>query len=235
MTFFGVDFDSLPSVSSMSKKAKVAIGTSLAGIGLYGATKLYISYVSHKVKQWEEEELNLLSPDPYKSLFGIKNEMKFYEYPDTLRANWYLSYKYLRKYPLSYTIAKNGNKIYYNEFGDPNGFLLLHFHGSGGSNNEGIIYDELAQKYNFHLIAIDRPDHGQATFDNQNYNFEKYAKDLAIFLKNVFNVGNNNSIGVTGSSQGAIFAISMLALFNSNKLKKEIGINIWWITSGRHR
>lgn len=55
---------------------------------------------------------------------------------------------------------QNGRKLGYAEYGDPNGKVVFHFHGSGGSRLEYPIDETILTNLKIRLISIDRPGHG---------------------------------------------------------------------------
>jgi len=55
---------------------------------------------------------------------------------------------------------KNGRKLGYAEYGDPNGKVVFHFHGSGGSRLEYPIDETILTNLEIRLISVDRPGHG---------------------------------------------------------------------------
>lgn len=54
----------------------------------------------------------------------------------------------------------DGRKLGYAEFGDPQGFPLLHFHGACASRLEGAMFAQGAAAHGIRLIALDRPGMG---------------------------------------------------------------------------
>lgn len=116
-------------------------------------------------------------------------------------------------------ILPNGSTIVWNEFGLPNGFPILHFHGGFLTRLEGILYDKEAIKHGFRMIMIDRPGCGDSLLPNpttistanhyQQYTFKLYFDDLHQFMKHI-KIDTNKQFGVSGYSQGRTFTIPSL-------------------------
>ena len=59
---------------------------------------------------------------------------------------------------------KDGRRLAYAEYGDPNGKPLFFFHGMPGSRVEGELTDAVAKKLGVRVIAADRPGYGLSDF-----------------------------------------------------------------------
>jgi len=59
---------------------------------------------------------------------------------------------------------KDGRRLGYAEYGDPNGKPLFYFHGMPGSRLEGELTEEAARKLGIRVIATDRPGYGLSDF-----------------------------------------------------------------------
>ena len=58
-----------------------------------------------------------------------------------------------------------GRQLAYAEFGKPDGFPILYFHGSPASRLEPLLVgDDVLQNLHLRVIAPDRPGIGQSTF-----------------------------------------------------------------------
>lgn len=126
-----------------------------------------------------------------------------------------------------FNIPENGAAIAYDEFGDPNGFPMIYFHGAYLNHLEALQLEQIGKKYKIRFIAFDRPGFGKSTFPNiiktnsklvtnlpKYYSMESYMKDISKLIKhlNIDNESdiNNGDFGIVGNSQGGLFAISGL-------------------------
>lgn len=122
-----------------------------------------------------------------------------------------------------------GKQIFWNEWGSPNGFPLLHFHGANGSRLEGIEFDTVCKKHDIRLITPDRPGCGDSTLPlnsevKYRYNFESYMRDISALLDHL-NIDTQN-FGIHGVSQGATFTMGALRFLRESRFYPRFGI-LW--------
>eukprot|EP01084_Bolivina_argentea_P025280 47009_1 len=98
----------------------------------------------------------------------------------------------------------DSRKLFFNQFGSPNGYPVIHYHGHGGCRMEGVLFDSAAKQYGFRLIVHSRPGWEQSSKDN-NFTFKSHANDVYELAK-YLNI--NNKFGVTGWSGGGPFVTS---------------------------
>ena len=64
-------------------------------------------------------------------------------------------------YPAVQTLrVRDGRKLAYAEYGDPDGTAVVHFHGHPSSRLEGKLAETAARRLRVHLITRDRPGMG---------------------------------------------------------------------------
>jgi pimeloyl-ACP methyl ester carboxylesterase len=98
----------------------------------------------------------------------------------------------------------DGRKLCYAEFGKPDGYPVIHFHGGGGSRLEPLLLgDELISQFGLRLIAPDRPGMGQSDFQ-PNRGFADYPKDIA-FLADTLGLDKFSVLGIS-SGGGYVYA-----------------------------
>ena len=96
---------------------------------------------------------------------------------------------------------KNGEKVGYLEFGDPNGKPIFYFHGAYSSRIEAGAFAFDAAKNGIRLIALDRP--GIGLSDNiSDFTFLDWT-DIVIEVADILNIERFSVCGVSG---GGAFA-----------------------------
>eukprot|EP01084_Bolivina_argentea_P249346 417370_1 len=128
-----------------------------------------------------------------------------------------------------YFTCQNGSIIEYQEYGDPNGFPILGFHGSGMDHLEGCLYHKYALEKNIRLIYVSRSGCGNSTFPPNLISKIKTLKDLPLIyslsdylnditqLLNYLNI-KNNKYGILGSSLGGVYGICGLYYLSNNNI-----------------
>jgi pimeloyl-ACP methyl ester carboxylesterase len=98
---------------------------------------------------------------------------------------------------------EDGRKLAYNEYGDPQGKPAFYFHGTPGSRLEAEFTDDAAIKFNFRLIAPDRPGIGKSDY--------KSGRKLLEWPKDVVRLADHlklEKFGVIGASGGGPSALA---------------------------
>lgn len=92
----------------------------------------------------------------------------------------------------------DGRKLAYAEFGQPNGYPVIYFHGGGVcSRLEPLLLgDELISQSGIRMIAPDRPGIGQSDFQ-PNRGFADYPPDV-VFLANALGLDKFSVLGISG-------------------------------------
>lgn len=73
---------------------------------------------------------------------------------------------------------KNGRKLAFQIFGDPNGVPIFYAHGGPGSRLEAVIFDGIAKSRGYKIIATDRPGMGKSDHVPDRI-LSDYANDIA--------------------------------------------------------
>ncbi len=95
-------------------------------------------------------------------------------------------------------------KLAYTEFGQPDGYPVIYFHGGGGSRLDPLLLgDELISQFGIRLIAADRPGIGQSD-PQPNRGFSDCPKDIVI-LADALGLDKFSVLGVS-SGGGYVFA-----------------------------
>ncbi|OLY93425.1 Pimeloyl-ACP methyl ester carboxylesterase [Cnuella takakiae] len=83
----------------------------------------------------------------------------------------------------------DGRKLAYAQYGDPNGFPIIYFHGTPSSRREmeqwphfGLDTNVLLRQRGLRIIAADRPGMGQSTF-NPKGSVLSHAQDIAFLVQ----------------------------------------------------
>ncbi len=98
----------------------------------------------------------------------------------------------------------DGRKLAYAEFGQPDGYPVIYFHGGASSRLEPLFLgDELIRQYGLRLIAPDRPGIGQSD-PQRNRGFSDCPKDVVI-LADALGLDKFSVLGVS-SGGGYVFA-----------------------------
>lgn len=117
----------------------------------------------------------------------------------------------------------DGRRMSYAEFGNPDGYPVIHFHGGGGSRLEPLLLgDELISQFGIRLIAPDRPGFGQSDFQ-PNRGFSDYPKDV-IFLADTLGI---DKFSVLGISNGGGYVSACAAKLNN----AAIVSGMWYVDS----
>lgn len=98
---------------------------------------------------------------------------------------------------------QDGRQVAYQSLGDPNGRPVFFFHGSPGSRLEGLCAAAAALKYQWHIIAPDRPGMGQSDF-KPGYTLLDYTNDICQLADGL----GFNTFGVMGHSGGGTTVLS---------------------------
>ncbi len=115
----------------------------------------------------------------------------------------------------------NGNKIYYEEYGEGEPLLLLHGALESIRNYEKQIP---ALSKSFRVIAVDTRGHGKSTADTTRLTYELYADDTYKLLNEL----KLDSVNILGWSDGGITGL-ILAMRHPEKVKKlaAMGANLY--------
>ncbi|MBF9223213.1 alpha/beta fold hydrolase [Hymenobacter ruricola] len=120
-----------------------------------------------------------------------------------------------------HTVAVNGIKIYYENYGTGEPLLLLHGNGQSiaAFNNQ---IPELARHYQ--VIAVDTRAQGQSTTNGQELSYDLFAEDMSALLTALLIPAAH----VVGWSDGGNTGLS-LALHHPQQVKKLVtmGANLW--------
>ncbi len=98
---------------------------------------------------------------------------------------------------------KDGRKLGYAEFGDPDGKPIFYFHGHGSSRLEPKMYGLDDKHFNVRLISIDRPGRGISDF-KENRTILDWPDDVTE-LANKLNI---QKFAVLGGSGGCPYALA---------------------------
>eukprot|EP01084_Bolivina_argentea_P074507 135156_1 len=116
---------------------------------------------------------------------------------------------------------KCGRDLVYSEYGAPNGFPLIHFHGALSSRLEALSLSNAAFNRDIKIICADRPGCGLSDID-PNITYESFSNDIKQLL-NHLNI-SSGSFGFSGISQGGSYVLSNLYFLK--ELKPQIGVLI---------
>ena len=108
-------------------------------------------------------------------------------------------------------ILKDGRKLGFTEFGNPNGHPIIYCHGSQSSRLEMHYDTSFARDNGLRLITIDRPGHGLSDF-NPTGSILSFATDVKHLTEHL----KINKFSVTGMSAGSPFALGIAYLFPEN-------------------
>ena len=98
---------------------------------------------------------------------------------------------------LELLILPDGRKLAYTEFGKPDGFPVLFFHGAPSSRLEPLLIgDEVFTRLNVRLISPDRPGIGGSDFQ-PNRGFSDWSRDV-ISLADALGLNNFSILGNSG-------------------------------------
>ncbi len=102
---------------------------------------------------------------------------------------------------INHIVLKDGRKLAYGVYGDPEGVPLLFFHGTPGTNILAKMAENEARKYGFRLIAPDRPGLGGSTFQPHRKLYH-FAEDIRELLDQL----QIDKIGIVAISGGSPYA-----------------------------
>jgi pimeloyl-ACP methyl ester carboxylesterase len=120
----------------------------------------------------------------------------------------------------------DGRKLAYAEFGKPDGYPVIYFHGGGSSLEPLLLGDELISQFGIRLIAPDRPGFGQSDFQ-PNRGFSDYPKDV-IFLANTLGL---DKFSVLGISNGGGYVSACAAKIPNRLINAVIVSGNWYMDS----
>ena len=116
-----------------------------------------------------------------------------------------------------YIVLKDKRKLGFAEYGNPNEFPIIYFHGSQSSRLE-MHYDiYFAIKNDLRIITIDRPGHGISDF-NPSGSILQFGKDVKQLIDHL----KIDDFSVVGMSAGAPFALGVAYLYPENINKVSI-------------
>jgi pimeloyl-ACP methyl ester carboxylesterase len=96
----------------------------------------------------------------------------------------------------------DGRKLAYAEYGKPEGYPVMHFHGSMSSRLEPLFFsDDLLNQYGLRFIALDRPGMGQSDFQC-NRGLTDWTKDV-VFLADSLNIEKFSVLAISGGGSYA--------------------------------
>lgn len=96
-----------------------------------------------------------------------------------------------------------GRTLGYADFGDPDGYPLLWFHGFPASRLEVISFSQIAHRLNIRLMALDRPGFGLSTFQPERRIMD-WPTDVLAFVMHA----NLKRFIVLGASGGGPYALA---------------------------
>lgn len=97
----------------------------------------------------------------------------------------------------NHLVLPDGRKLAYVEYGRPEGYPVLYFHGTPSSRLEPLLIgDDYFDQYGLRLIAPDRPGMGQSTFLPQR-RFSDWPHDV-LELANAMGLGQFSVLGYSG-------------------------------------
>lgn len=106
--------------------------------------------------------------------------------------------------PRRFVVLPDGRQMFYREYGDPSGPVVLYFHvGLAASLVMPEISRAARQTYQ-RLIAFERPGYGQST-PCRDYTFDSIAGDVEVLLRQL----NISSIALFGDGYGGAFAVAV--------------------------
>lgn len=101
--------------------------------------------------------------------------------------------------PNKFLTLPDGRKLAYAEFGQPDGYPVLYFHGSYSARLEPLLIGEEAfRQYGLRVIATDRPGMGGSDF-HPNREYSDITKDI-VFLADALGVEKFSVLAISGGS-----------------------------------
>ena len=95
-------------------------------------------------------------------------------------------------------------------WGNPSQKIFIYIHGQGGNKEEAEFFSKLVCKYDWQVISIDLPEHGERTIEKDRFNPWNILPELEMLI--TFVKDRWNEISLYANSIGAYF--SMLAYKN---------------------
>ena len=102
--------------------------------------------------------------------------------------------------------AANGRELMVLEVGDPDGYPVLHHHGTPSCRLEVAHHDEAFRELGLRIIAVDRPGYGQST-PRRGATVGQWAEDATHVADRL----RLDAFGVSGYSAGGPFATAVAA------------------------
>ena len=100
-------------------------------------------------------------------------------------------------------ILKDGRRLGYQEYGHPEGYPVLYFHGLPSSRFEGSVTDAAARKRHVRILSIERPSFGISTFQN-NRHVTDYPRDVKALVAHL----GLDRFAIVGCSGGGPYALA---------------------------
>ncbi|MCY7420169.1 MAG: alpha/beta hydrolase [Chitinophagaceae bacterium] len=118
---------------------------------------------------------------------------------------------------------ENGRKLSYRQFGPNDGWPVFYFHGTPSAGTEAqLIENDILEKNDIRMIAIDRPGIGYSGFQKQR-NFSHWVKDV----EQVANKLAIDKFSVLGFSGGAGYVAACASLLPERLLSALIVAGAW--------
>lgn len=99
----------------------------------------------------------------------------------------------------------DGRRLHYAQYGDPQGVLVLYFHGTPGSHLEVGLIDEELEASHVRLLSVNRPGMGRSTYDPRR-RITDWPCDVAELV--AAEAGPGAQFGLIGFSGGAPYALA---------------------------
>lgn len=121
----------------------------------------------------------------------------------------------------------DGRKLAYAEFGKPDGYPVLYFHGTPSSRLEPLLYgDDIFFQLGLRVISPDRPGMGQSDFQSQR-GYSDWPKDVVCLIEAI----GLDQFSVLGISGGGGYAAVCAAKIPEKLSKVVIASGAWRIDS----
>lgn len=114
---------------------------------------------------------------------------------------------------------RDGRKLGYAEYGDPEGVLALWFHGAGGSRYEAGFLDAPAKELGVRVVAPDRPGVGESS-PAPGRTGPSYAEDVAQLLDAL----GARTAAVGGLSNGGMFTMAVASVL-PERVTRAVPVN----------
>jgi len=123
----------------------------------------------------------------------------------------------------SFLTLPDGRKFAYAEFGQPDGYPVLYFHGSPSSRLEPLLIgDDIFSQFGLRIIAPDRPGIGRSDFQT-NRGYSDWPKDV-VFLADAIGL---KQFAVLGNSGGGAYA-AVCAAKIPDRLRSAVIVSGAW-------